>query len=264
MLLTFDFEEWERVGLFNDKNRRVVDILTSRNVPATFFLDANTAVHYPEAVKLLRKSGFELALHSDYHFGVANSHDRRLDFSGQDSETQVSRIRNAIAMVRKVIPDYDPKGFRAPGLKTNTALYHSLAKLGFLYDSSRLIGNKFRPFLENKVVVFPVNCGEFDSTCYQFGPHFTVNAWRDRFNKALFKATRAGESYFVLLMHPCVIGRIGYTAMLKAIIAYIDWAGQNVDIRYQACEQAAIEYLEKVSAQERKGNNPPIPQRHER
>lgn len=251
VLLTFDHEEWEYGGLLNEKTERTVSALKEYRVPATFFLDANTVLTYPQSVKMIAENGFELALHSDYHFTEGTSHSRALNFGAQDSPTQISRMQNAIAMIREIIPDFNPKGFRAPGLQYNSALYISLKQLGFSYDSSQRRKDKFQPFLEGDVIMFPVNCGDFDSACYKFGPHYVVNVWRDHFNKAWRDAIENRESYFVLLAHTCVIGKRGYTAMLKAILNHILYSGQYVHIKFQTCSEAAIEYRQKIK--------PPVP-----
>ncbi|MFQ6076286.1 MAG: polysaccharide deacetylase family protein, partial [Candidatus Bathyarchaeia archaeon] len=137
VLLTFDVEEAEYGGQLDLKTQRVVGALKEFGPPpATFFLDGAATLTYPNSVRLLAENGFELALHSDYHPDVGARHHRKMDFGSQDSKTQISRIQNAISMIRSVIPDFDPRGFRSPNWSWNEDLYFSLNKLGFLYDSS--------------------------------------------------------------------------------------------------------------------------------
>jgi len=244
VLLTFDFEEWEgryrtyEADLYG-KTRRVVELLEEREVPATFFLDAETVLKYPEAAGLIVEEGFELALHSDYHFGVNNSSLSTLDFSRQDSETQMARMKNAVAMIRQVIPSFNPRGFRAPGLRWNEDLYVSLRKLGFLYDSSQEDKFVFQPFLKNGVVVFPMNCGDYDSACYKIGVRYVVAAWMDNFNRAREAARKTGESYFLLLAHPSVSGKHKYIGMLKSIINHMNRSEKE----YLTCTELAEHVL---------------------
>jgi len=244
VLLTFDFEEWEgryrtyEADLYG-KTKRVVELLGERNVPATFFLDAETVLKYPETARLLVEGGFELALHSDYHFGVNNSSLPALDFSRQDSETQMARMKKAVAMIRQVIPDFNPRGFRAPGLRWNEDLYVSLSKLGFLYDSSQEDKFVFQPFLKNGVVVFPMNCGDYDSACYQIGVRYVVAAWMDNFNRAYEAARKTGESYFLLLAHPSVSGKHKYIGMLRFIINHMN----RSEAEYLTCTELAEHML---------------------
>jgi len=244
VLLTFDFEEWEgKYDIYeadlHSKTKRVVDLLGERSVPATFFLDAETVLKYPEAAGLLVKGGFELALHSDYHFRVNNSSLPTLDFSRQDSEVQMARMKNAIAMIRQVISDFDPRGFRSPGLRWNEDLYVSLRKLGFLYDSSQEDRFVFQPFLKNGVVVFPMNCGDYDSACYKIGARYVLTTWMDNFNRMYKAATKTRGSYFLLLTHPSVSGKHKYVGMLKSIINYMSWNGAE----YLTCTELAERVL---------------------
>jgi|GEM_PF-6646163 len=249
VLVTFDFEEWEgRYTIYEadlyHKTKRVVDLLEERHIPATFFLDAYTTLRYPEAVRLLAEKGFELALHSDYHPGVVrNTESRRRALSvdipdfRQDSETQIARIQNGISMIRDVVPDFRPLGFRAPGLLWNEALYESLSKLNFLYDSSQKL-DRFQPFTVNGVTVLPVNSGEYDSACYKVKPQYVLAVWKDRLAKALQASTRLGESCFVLLAHPSVSGKSKYIGLLKAMLNYISWC----DAQYSTCGELATRW----------------------
>ncbi|MFQ6076437.1 MAG: polysaccharide deacetylase family protein, partial [Candidatus Bathyarchaeia archaeon] len=113
VLLTFDVEEAEYGGMLDEKTERVVKVLKEHSLPATFFLDGATTLTYPRSVRLLAENGYELALHSDYHPVVGWRHHRDYDFGIQNSEKQISRIQNAISMIRGVIPDFNPQGFRA-------------------------------------------------------------------------------------------------------------------------------------------------------
>jgi len=243
VLLTFDFEEWEgkydiyEADLYS-KTKRVVDLLDRCDAPATFFLDAESTLKYPEASELLVEGGFELALHSDHHFGVDSSSLMKYDFSRQDSETQVARMRNAISMIRRVIPSFDPKGFRAPGLRWNEELYISLRKLNFLYDSSQEDKFVFQPFLKGGIVVVPMNCGDYDSSCYKIGVKYIMNNWRDNYRRAFEAAREKGESYFLLLAHPSVSGKYKYIGMLRAMLNHIRWS----DAEYMTCADLATEY----------------------
>ncbi|MCP8307709.1 MAG: polysaccharide deacetylase family protein [archaeon] len=239
VLITFDFEEWEVKADLYAKTKRIVNLLMERGLPATFFLDADTVLKYPEAARLLLDGQFELALHSDYHFTKNNSSSHDLDFSLQSHETQILRLMKAIEMIRKVIPSFDPKGFRAPGLRWNDELYISLSKLNFLYDSSQQDRFTFKPFLKNGIIVFPVNCGEHDSACYKQKPQYVINDWIDKF-KSVYRATNEGvKPYFLVLAHPSVSGKYKYIGMLKAILNRISY----YDVEYLTCSEAAHRYL---------------------
>ncbi|MCS4542312.1 MAG: polysaccharide deacetylase family protein [Euryarchaeota archaeon] len=241
LLLTFDVEEYEYFGDLNGKIERIMNILNG--FPATFFLDAETALRYPESIKLLSENGFELAVHSDFHFGYGTQQNPKILHFLHETQTQITRIQNAISMIREIIPNFDPKGFRAPNMLWNEALYISLKKLDFFYDSSQKEFN-FQPFLKNDIVVFPMNCGDFDSAAYKIGVRSVLLAWMRRFDCACRSAINTGESYFLLLMHPTCVGRAGYILMLKAMLNYI--TRKDTQIKFQTCIEATNEYKQKI------------------
>lgn len=244
VLITFDFEEWEgkytiyEANLFS-KTKRIVDLLAEKNLPATFFLDGETTLRYPEAVRLLTERRHELALHSDYHPGtLRNTGNTRRpeginvpDFR-QDSTTQISRIRNGISMIRQVVPDFNPAGFRAPGLLWNNVLYESLSVLGFQYDSSRRV-DVFQPFDVGGITVFPVNSRDYDSACYKMSMRYVLMVWKSEFSKACEAASKLGTSCFVLLAHPSVSGKSKYIGLLKAMLSFMSWKG----VHYLTCSE---------------------------
>jgi len=247
-VISFDFEEWSgKYSLYGadlyGKTKRIVDLLKRSNVPATFFLDAETTLKYPEAAALLVEGDFELSLHSDYHFGASSSSLAKYDFGNQDSRTQIDRMRNAISMIRQVIPSFDPKGFRAPGLRWNEELYTSLSQLNFLYDSSQSDKFVFWPFLKSNTVVIPMNSGDYDSSCYKIGVKNVLNNWRNNFRRACKAADGEGKSYFLLLAHPSVSGKYKYIGMLKAILNYID----SCHAEYITCADLALEFKGRAS-----------------
>lgn len=257
VLLTFDFEEWEgsytiyQADLFT-KTQRVVDLLLEYQVASTFFLDAYTCLKYPSAVRLIHEAGFELALHSDYHPGapVAFSENGSAqlmqvpDFR-QDKETQVRRMQRAITMIQGVIPDFKPRGFRAPDLKWNEELYDALSKAGFTYDSSQK-RDSFHPFTKNGVTVIPVNCGDYDSACYKMPAQYVVYVWKENVERARREAARSGIAHFVILAHPSVSGKKRYLGMLKAILNHLTW----MDVRFSTCGELDEAYRSQPSSEQ--------------
>jgi peptidoglycan/xylan/chitin deacetylase (PgdA/CDA1 family) len=242
VLLTFDFEEWEGKYAFYEadlftKTQRIVKLLLEHDVAATFFLDAYTCLQYPNAVRLVHDGGYELALHSDYHPGAPavlteNGPPQlvRVPHFEQDAETQIRRMQRAIVMIRRVIPDFKPRGFRAPNLKWNEALYDALSKMRFSYDSSQK-NDSFQPFMKNGVTVIPVNCGDYDSACYKMRPQYVVAVWKGNIERARRAAAESGLAHFVILAHPSVSGKSRYLCMLKAILNHLSW----MDVKFLTC-----------------------------
>lgn len=243
VLLTFDFEEWEGRGRLYEadlysKTKRLVDLLLDLNLKATFFLDAETVLKYPQAFQLLIDRRMELSLHSDKHFGGRNGWLMELDFASQRTEQQIARMKNAILMIRQIMPDFEPRGFRSPGLRWNEDLYSSLQQLHLTYDSSQQDKFAFKPFLKRGVTVLPVNCGDYDSACYKMRAQLVVGVWKDNFLRAYRSHSREAPSYYMLLMHPSVIGKHKYLGMLKAILNFLS----AYNLRYLTCSELVAEY----------------------
>jgi peptidoglycan/xylan/chitin deacetylase (PgdA/CDA1 family) len=95
--LTFDD------GPTPDRTREILSILESEKTPATFFLNGNSLVRYPDAGRLLVNSGHEIGNHSYSH--------KRMVFM---SYAEVTR---ELESTEKIIRDYGYKGplyFRPP------------------------------------------------------------------------------------------------------------------------------------------------------
>lgn len=256
VLLTFDFEEWEGRYAFYEadlftKTQRIVNLLLEYDVAATFFLDAYTCLKYPNAVRLVHDRGFELALHCDYHPGapaVLSENGRpqlvRVPDFEQDAETQIRRMQRAIVMIRRVIPDFKPRGFRAPNLEWNEELYDALSKMGFSYDSSQK-NDSFQPFMKNGVTVIPVNCGDYDSACYKMRPQYVITVWKGNIERARRAAAESGLAYFVILAHPSVSGKSRYLGMLKGILNHLTW----MDVRFLTCGELDRAYRSHLSGE---------------
>lgn len=250
VLLTFDFEEWSasydkiEADLYG-KTKRVVNFLNERKIPATFFLDAHTCIRYPDSFHLLEQDNFELALHTDFHPGVALSRKEVSTLNiistkhyDQDSKTQIARMKNGIEMIRTVKPDFKPLGFRAPDLKWNDSLYDSLKIMGIEYDSSQK-NDVFAPYDYHGVSVLSMNGGDYDSACYKIRSSHVLAIWKDRLMKAKQFADKNGDALFVLLFHPSVVGKSKFFVLLKAIVNHLSW----YDVSYYTCK----DYLKKVS-----------------
>ncbi len=251
VMLTFDFEEWG--GTYNvyqadfvAKTKRVVDYLVEHNLPATFFLDAHSCIRYPDAVKLLVENNFELALHSDYHPGAKIDHNKTngekirkvKNFDEEPPEIQMKRLTNAIQMIRQVIPEFNPVGFRSPGLKWNRDLFDTIQKMGLKWDSSQKV-ERFAPYQVNGITEIPMNSEDYDSACFKRRPQYVLQVWKSAFLKAFnFADSRKKDACFTLLFHPSVCGTNKHIGMLKAIVNHLTWFD---GISYKTCGQMASE-----------------------
>ncbi|MCY1429509.1 polysaccharide deacetylase family protein, PEP-CTERM locus subfamily [compost metagenome] len=103
---------------------RVLDLLDSLGLKATFFIEGWNALHHPEHVVELVRRGHEVGLHGWVH-EVFHQLDR------VDAERT---LVDALAAFRNI--GIEPRGFRAPGGLRGQYTLDILQKLGIVYDSS--------------------------------------------------------------------------------------------------------------------------------
>ncbi|MFV0257206.1 MAG: polysaccharide deacetylase family protein [Acidimicrobiales bacterium] len=113
---------------------RILDLLTRRNLTATFFVPGHTAETYPNVVRAISDAGCELALH-----GYAHELNSRLD-----TPTERGLLERCTEVLAAVTGS-PPVGYRAPsGVVTDQTL-ELLVEAGLRYDSS-LMGHDYRPY----------------------------------------------------------------------------------------------------------------------
>ena len=102
---------------------RLLDLLETEHVPATFFVTGQTAESFPDAVGDLVAAGHELGCHG-------HSHAR---FGAMDRPQAESELAQASAVLREFGPT---TAFRAPNLDLPDAFLPLLVDAGFGVDSS--------------------------------------------------------------------------------------------------------------------------------
>ena len=107
--LTFDD------GPFPETTPRLLDILTEKDVPATFFMLGNQAKNYPDIVKRIAKERHEVASHTMYHQNL-------IHIPASSAESDINEAKSTI----KSITGHNPKYTRPPygnynDLVSNTA-----------------------------------------------------------------------------------------------------------------------------------------------
>jgi peptidoglycan/xylan/chitin deacetylase (PgdA/CDA1 family) len=130
VLLNFDLEEFdlpleygEKISKNNQLEfslkglKKLVSLLDSQEIKATFFTTASFALKYPEIIKKISKK-HEIASHNLIHEGNI--------YKEED-------VRKSKEIIEKII-NKKIEGFRMPRLKDVD--YLSLSNLGFKYDSS--------------------------------------------------------------------------------------------------------------------------------
>jgi peptidoglycan/xylan/chitin deacetylase (PgdA/CDA1 family) len=82
---------------------RLLDLLATRDVRATFFLEGLNADMYPQALRTIASAGHEVAVHAWRHE----------EWAALDADTEVALLARATEAMRRI--GIRPRGFRPPG-----------------------------------------------------------------------------------------------------------------------------------------------------
>jgi len=112
---------------------RVLDLLHSHGLEATFFVPGHTVESFPDETERILAAGHEVAHHSYAH----------LDPSTQTRDEEREDMERAWAALARI--GVEPLGFRAPSADLSESTLALVEEHGFLYDSS-LMTDDYRPF----------------------------------------------------------------------------------------------------------------------
>lgn len=225
---------------------RILDLLDTHGVPATFFVPAVTARQFPDAVRAAAAAGHEIGSHGDMH--------ERL--SGLERADEEAVLRRSLDELENVVGTR-PSGFRAPAWELSPNTIGLLEELEVWYDSSqfatdfepyrarrddRVADGEWSPGPQSQVWEIPV-AWELDDFPAFFlrPPHFTMGratedvyqAWIDEFAYAV---ANVPGGLFTLTMHPEVIGRGPRLAILERFIEHVS---RHPDVGFARMEDAA-------------------------
>ncbi len=217
-----------RVGL-----PRILHLLSSFGIPATFFVPGHTAQSFPHAVEAILTAGHEIAHHGYEH---------------RDPSTQSpAEERRSLDRGLKALEPFlgrAPRGYRSPSWDYSSVTLSLLVEYGFLYDSS-LFADDFHPYhprLGDQVgLEDPLRPGR-EVSLWEFPvdfslddwPHFTFNftplrvglsapsqvleIWTEEFD---YMVGHEPGGVLTLTMHPQVIGRGHRMKMLERFIEHV-------------------------------------------
>jgi peptidoglycan-N-acetylglucosamine deacetylase len=199
--------QFARVGV-----ARILGLLDTFGIQATFFTPAWTAEHYADLVRGVVAKGHEIAAHGDLHENFSE-----MDDVGEEAVHEKSvRVLEAVAGRR-------PTGFRAPYWEWSTRTGAFLRKYGFAYDSSLM--NDDRPYAipdgsAKGIVELPVDWVLDDWMLFeekQQPPSAALETWRSEFDASY----ELGTGYFILAMHPECIGRGYRMRVLEQLVRHM-------------------------------------------
>jgi hypothetical protein len=155
-LIAFTLDLESDYAGYVDNNELFIDIdriddllskLTSHGIKITAFTVGKLFEQFPDIIRIFEKYNCEFEAHSYSH-----------DFKNPDTESEIEKAKEAYF---QYFGKY-PSGYRSPrGIITRAGIY-SLAKHGFLYDSSvfpSYFPNPIRYLFRNKEIHYYENCG---------------------------------------------------------------------------------------------------------
>ena len=207
---------------------RILDMLDSHQVKATFFIPGVVAEHYPEVVKEIARRGHDIGFHGYLHEESTKTTYEQEDATMHRSETIIYDLTG-----QKIA------GHRAPGGVIHDYSLRLFLEHGYIYSSNwRDSDGPFLHQIDGKTVplVELPKDSIFDDTAYDFytdaaperyglkSPDEMFEIWKEEFDSL---AVEGRMINFVL--HPQFVGRASRVQMLSRLIGYMKPHGAWLD-----------------------------------
>ena len=210
---------------------RVLDLLRTHGISATFFIPGHTIDSFPEQVAAILEAGHEVAHHSYAH----------VDPSTQTPDAERRDLERALDALDRI--GVQPLGYRSPSADMSAATLALLEAYDFRYDSS-LMADDFRPYRPRigdrvsqqeplvpgrlaQLWELPISFEFDDWVHFQFNfnpyrngtsaPSKVLEIWTAEFD---WMHAHVDGGVLTVAMHPQVIGRGHRIAMLAQFIAH--------------------------------------------
>ncbi len=212
---------------------RVMRLLQSTNIRATFFMPAVSALLHPDEVRGYIAAGHEVGIHGWIHERnqqLEPDIERDLAFRAADTLEKLTGVR--------------PVGVRTPSWDFSGATLSIIRELGLRYDSSLMADDEPYEIVADGeptgIVEIPVEWIRDDAPYFNMDrytgarpytpPRGVLTIWRDEFDGAY-----ADRGLFQLTMHPHVIGHRSRIAVLEELIDHMNghsdvWYATHADI----------------------------------
>ncbi|MBI3993656.1 MAG: polysaccharide deacetylase [Candidatus Lambdaproteobacteria bacterium] len=198
---------------------RILDLLRTYDVPATFFVPAVIAKLYPDEQKRVVGEGHEIGIHGWIHERNSNL--------APEVERDLT-LRSADVLAR--ITGKAPVGMRTPSWDFSQSTLQIIREMGLLYDSSLMADDEPYELLEEGrptgVVELPVEWIRDDYPYFGMDrltnlrphtpPESVLAIWKGEFDLALRE-----RGMFLLTMHPHVIGHRSRMLLLEELIRHM-------------------------------------------
>ena len=212
---------------------RIRQLLDANGIPATFFVPAITALHYPDEQRALVAEGHEIGLHGWIHERntlLDEATERDLQYRAADTLEEVTGVR--------------PVGIRTPSWDFSENTLKITTEMGLLYDSSLMADvDCYELLLDGSptgVVELPVEWIRDDAAYLvmdrwgglrpQIAPHDILRIFVQEFDAAYEEG-----GIFQLTMHPDIIGHRSRIWILRELVAHIRgkkdvWFATHADV----------------------------------
>ncbi len=234
--------------------RRILALLKSSGIRATWFIPGFTIESHPGACEAVVRDGHEVAHHSWAHIPPAQQ-------SREEEEADLVRANDAIARLtgRKA------RGYRSPSWDLSENTIDLLLSHGFLYDSSLMgadywpyrarrgdqaeLGKRYRFGEETALIEMPISWSLDDYPHFEFvrtpttvlpglnSARTVMENWRDEFS---YMQQTVEWGVLTYTMHPYVIGR-GYRMLaLEGLVKDLAAAGAVFMTMAEAAAEAQV------------------------
>ena len=198
---------------------RILDLLRTYDVPATFFVPAVIAKLYPDEQKRVVGEGHEIGIHGWIH-------ERNSNLAPEVERDLTLRSAEVLAKLTGT----QPVGIRTPSWDFSQSTLQIIREMGLLYDSSLMADDEPYELLEEGrptgVVELPVEWIRDDYPYFGMDrltnlrphtpPESVLGIWKGEFDLALRE-----RGMFLLTMHPHVIGHRSRMLLLEELIRYM-------------------------------------------
>ncbi len=223
---------------------RVLALLDSHAIKASFFIPAMSAILHEASVKQIARAGHEIGIHGWIH-------ERN---SQLDEATERGLMQRASETLAR-ISGKKPAGLRTPSWDYSPFTIKIARDMGLLYDSSLMADDQ--PYEVNAggqptgVVELPVewilddapyfNMDRFSTIRPTMNQEEVLALWRGEFDQA----HKEGRGLFILTMHPHVSGHRSRIDMLDRLIRYMKsrggvWFATHEEIARYVRQQAGM------------------------
>ncbi len=205
---------------------RILALLESHGIPATFYMPAVSALLHPEEARAYVAAGHEIAAHGWIH-------ERNMLLEPADERALAARALDTLEEVTGV----RPVGVRTPSWDFSDTTLDIIRELGLRYDSSLMADDDCYELLAGGeptgIVEVPVEWIRDDAPYFTMERHSAMRPytpprevlrlWCDEYD-----AARAEGGLFQLTMHPHVIGHRSRMVVLTELLAHIGASGGGV------------------------------------